>query len=430
MSPSLSTSTLLLVVAVALVATAAAASGAGPVNCGGQPNNNAILSGPLTFVRSVPNGKLYRNYAVSPPLSVLHVWGTPYEMGFAHGTLLQDEVKTLMPQVLEYIYSQIGQYIKFLPPILQQLIEEYGVAAALDATAILTEPWTPEYFIQEMRGLAAAVPSLSYSEIYQIMMFPELIKAQCSMYGAWGKATANTNGTLFQVRALDWTTNGPFQQFPLVLVYHPNDGAGHPFSIVGWAGFIGAISGFSSAPVAVCEKVWDGYNESSSRLGIPFHFLLRDILQFDVDIDEALMRIENAARTCSIFIGLGDSTNTFTALAYSYEEVLIWEEKNQPVYQNHPYIENVVYIDKHVQPSHDPCLASLLQTYYGRIDAVNSLRYITSQFKTGDMHIAIYDFHNSLMYVANASPMPNVVPAYSRPFVRLDMAQLFNETRP
>jgi hypothetical protein len=106
--------------------------------------------------------------------------------------------------VLDYIYSQIGQYINYLPAILQELIEEVGLAAALDATALLTEPWTPEHFIEEIKGLAAAVPSLSYNEVYQIMMFPELIKAECSMVGAWGKATAQYNGTLYQLRALDW----------------------------------------------------------------------------------------------------------------------------------------------------------------------------------------------------------------------------------
>jgi hypothetical protein len=32
------------------------------------------------------------------------------------------------------------------------------------------------------------------------------------MFGAWGKAISNTNGTLYQLRALDWSTDGPFQQ--------------------------------------------------------------------------------------------------------------------------------------------------------------------------------------------------------------------------
>jgi len=57
------------------------------------------------------------------------------------------------------------------------------------------------------------------------------------------------------------------------------------------AGFIGSLTGYSSAPVGICEKVWLGYNGTSSRRGIPWNFLLRDILQFDADINAAVSRM-------------------------------------------------------------------------------------------------------------------------------------------
>jgi hypothetical protein len=41
-------------------------------------------------------------------------------------------------------------------------------------------------------------------------------------------------------------------------------------------------------------QVWLHYNETSSRAGIPFHFLLRDIGQFDNNLDDAFNRINNA----------------------------------------------------------------------------------------------------------------------------------------
>jgi len=44
------------------------------------------------------------------------------------------------------------------------------------------------------------------------------------------------------------------------------------------------------------------------------------------------------------------------------------------------------------------------------------------------MHIGVYDYQNNLMYVSNASPYVNqtFTPAYQRPFVRLDLNELFN----
>lgn len=45
------------------------------------------IIGEPTFIRSVPNGKLYKSGGANldTPVLLAHVWGTPYEMGFAHG---------------------------------------------------------------------------------------------------------------------------------------------------------------------------------------------------------------------------------------------------------------------------------------------------------------------------------------------------------
>ena len=52
---------------------------------------------------------------------------------------------------------------------------------------------------------------------------------------------------------------------------------------------------------------------------------------------------------------------------------------------------------QHVQPSTDPCFASLLGEYYGYISPEVTIRNITSVFQTGDMHIAVFDFAEQLM---------------------------------
>ena len=91
-------------------------------------------------------------------------------------------------------------------------------------------------------------------------------------------------------------------------------------------------------------------------------------------------------------------------------------------------MDGLVYIDKHEQPSNNPCFSSLLQKYYGSITPEVTVQYITAIEQTGDMHIAIYDFANNHIFVSNASPFVNgtFTPAYDRPFVRLDTKALFN----
>ena len=43
-----------------------------------------------------------------------------------------------------------------------------------------------------------------------------------------------------------------------------------------------------------------------SRFGVPFTFLLRDILQFDRTLDDAIKHINGSARTCDLILGVGD----------------------------------------------------------------------------------------------------------------------------
>ena len=92
-------------------------------------------------------------------------------------------------------------------------------------------------------------------------------------------------------------------------------------------------------------------------------------------------------------------------------------------------MDGVVYIDKHMQPSHHKCLGDLLTKYYGTLDAENIIRNIAPIHQTGDMHISVYDYTNMQMYVSNAAPAPNGTKAYDRKFVRIDMKAAFAEQK-
>jgi len=319
------------------------------------------------------------------------------------------------------------------PMFIDKLIYEIGLRPALDLTYYATEPFTPAYFDEEIQGLADG-SGVSYWDLVHFQMFPELIKAACSMVGAWGPATAkgSANGDLMQFRALDFMINGPMQSAPVIFVYHPNSDNGHAFATVSWAGFIGSVTGVSSAPVGICEKVLDGYKGENSRVGIPFHYLLRDILQFDATMPDALERIENAHRTCAIFVGVGDPKNEFRAVEYTYPNVTVWDDQDFPVYQNHPRMNGVVYIDLHVQPSTDPCLAGLMQAQYGNINATVFIRDVAPMLQTGTAHAAVYDYAGDGLFFVYASPWVNnyATPGYLRQWNRLSMSKLWAEQPP
>eukprot|EP01111_Echinosteliopsis_oligospora_P000927 TRINITY_DN1115_c0_g1_i1.p1 TRINITY_DN1115_c0_g1~~TRINITY_DN1115_c0_g1_i1.p1 ORF type:complete len:446 (+),score=66.28 TRINITY_DN1115_c0_g1_i1:49-1338(+) len=403
--------------------------------CQGSVNTNPIYTTPPVLLNTSQdgNGKLYITGGDSNPVKVLHLYGTPYEMGYAQGELLGDEILSLYTQFWGYLDEFIAPYVKDLPYLIQNLIETFGVQAALEAEVVLTELFVPQHFEDEIRGLADAL-QIEFAEVMKIMLFPELIKAQCSIVGAWGNATQSHG--LLQLRALDWGTDNPFVAHPLLTVYHPLSDDGHPYATLGWTGFIGALTGFSTH-VGASQKVWVHYNGTDSRAGIPWTFLFRDILQYAEDVNDALKMIDNSQRTCSVFLGLGDhSTQTARVVEYSLDTVSIFNDTTPfpgyaPSPPEHPIISDVVYVDKVSQPSTDPCLADLLQKYYGNMTS-SSFIDVVSLFRTGDMHIAIYDYLSNDVYISVADQTQSwpasttPAPAYNRTFIYFDMDSMFN----
>ncbi|EDQ90047.1 uncharacterized protein MONBRDRAFT_36634 [Monosiga brevicollis MX1] len=430
--------------AVALVALVALAPVAIRADCPGTPNLRPIYSSDPVLVKSIENASLYHvgTGENGTTLRVLHLYGSPYAMGYAQGQLLADDIKTMVAAFFEYLDDTIAPYINWLPQDVQKIILEDGPAAALQFEVDLTMPYISQYFLDEIRGLADGCNcGIDYKTVLQVHLFPELIKASCSMFGAWGPAIANVSGTVNQLRALDWGLDNPLVNYSLVAVYHPEEGLGHPFASVTFNGFIGSITSYGGL-VGMSEKVWLSYNESASRAGVPFHFLMRDAAQFDRTIDDTLNRIYNSKRTCSVHLGVGSSLDKqFRAVEYSHEEVLVYDDKNYPSYlPAHPLFDGLVFINKHVQPSSDTCMGSLMTKYYGSLDAETTIRNVLGNTASGDMHAAFYDYGNNVIHVSVAGlPVANdgngtvidgpMAPAHARPWFRLDMEKLFAQTQ-
>lgn len=288
-------------------------------------------------------------YTAGPPgyeFSVIHVYGTAYEMGYAHGSLMQDEARSMINATMQYMYGQVESALNGLPTWLRDWVAEVGMDAALDLTYDLTKNYTGAYFFEELHGIADGA-GVSYDDLRRIHLIGELTQGDCSMFGAWGSATASTGHTL-QLRALDWDTDGPFKDHPAVVVYHPSDN-GHQFANVGFVGWIGALSGQSSSQLAISEigvSFPDATFGKESRVGIPFTFLLRDILQFDSSVDDSIKRIQDATRTCDLILGVGDGGHeTFRGFQYSHSVANVVNDTGLiPANDTwHPQIENVVY---------------------------------------------------------------------------------------
>jgi len=232
---------------------------------------------------------------------------------------------------------------------------------------------------------------------------------------------------------------GPFRDYPQITVYHPTYNGSHAFANIGMTGFVGGLTGISETLLGISEigvAYPDNTFGTESRIGYPFIFLLRDILQFDNTIDDAINRMINARRTCNLILGVGDGKESeFRGMEYSYSVLEVMDDQNLRPYNEtwHPRIPEVVYWGMDWDcPSYNYVLSGQIKKYYGKITAEIAIQYLTSVEKTGDNHLAFYDFANEMLYVSFAAPffVGGQVPAYARQFTKIDFNSLWNEKAP
>ena len=231
------------------------------------------------------NGRVEKLGSGPNPITVLYLWGTPYEMGFAHGKLCAERVKSICTGL------------------------NLGAALAMGTTpAKLDEAWNqmapfiPARYKEELRGLADGA-GISLQIVQRAHAIPDLSEYHCTFFAAWGKATRN--GHLEQIRALDYATEAGLQDTPALIVCKPN--GRNVFVNIGWVGFIGCVSGMNARHIAVSEIGESFGPEHETLAGEPMPFLLRDVLENAGTMDEGVNIVRRAKRTSSFLYCIGDS---------------------------------------------------------------------------------------------------------------------------
>ena len=83
--------------------------------CSGSLNNKPLSTADPTLIRSTTNGKLYLAGAPGSQVYIAHLYGTPYEMGYAHGQLFKQELNKIMGEVFLYLQDQADEILMKLP---------------------------------------------------------------------------------------------------------------------------------------------------------------------------------------------------------------------------------------------------------------------------------------------------------------------------
>ena len=112
----------------------------------------------------------------------------------------------------------------------------------------------------------------------------------------------------------------------------------------------------SSERVAISEismSFLDPTFGKESRVGVPFTFLLRDIIQFDPSLSAGLDHISNAPQTCDLSLGVGNGkvdtsardVAPFQGIQYSHSVVKFYNDTTMRPQNDswHPRIKQMVY---------------------------------------------------------------------------------------
>lgn len=338
-------------------------------------------------------------------ITVLYTWGTPYEMGYAHGALCNAGVWHIMTESLNRFVFGMGM-------TLEQIDEVWAKA----------KPYIRTEDLEELRGLADGA-GLPLETVQRMHIVPEISEFNCSFFAAWGKATRD--GHLIQIRALDYATAAAVQQYPLIHISLPN---GHqPYLTVGWQGFVGCVTGMNASKIAMSEIGDDWDQLTHTYDGMPMVFLMKDTVRRSRTLQQALDIVRNTPRTTSYLYCLGDAKiPSARALQTSALACTVYDPVTLPFLG----IENCVYASMGMDSNWNDRLGNLLYARYGEIDPQLATEGVMKWLGTGDLHAVCFDVTAQKLWVANAEgDIGNITDGYNRPFVPFDAAAAFAKIR-
>ncbi len=379
----------------------------------------SVLLGSLSMMFSASGQSIQQR-----PQRVLHLQGSPYEMGYQHGQALKKEVAQ---NIRDFIDNQILANTSH--PQIQPFLESLP--------AVLT--YVPEAYKQEMKGLADGA-QVSYDKVLLLNLFPEMF--HCSGITVSGPATKNDE--LYHVRVLDYSIGKNLQNTAVLQVVEPTGKI--PFLNVSYAGFIGCITGMNKEQIALGEIGGRGYGHNQ---GMPMAFLLRHILEEASTLQAVKDLLAATPRTCEYYYVFSDGKTKQSCGVYATgaqlhfiepgaSYALFEREKTETdltsadkyVFQasqieTSPY-QTILYQDAerqhqwgliHQQPPHClvltgfphpqryPLLIQRLLDSYGRIDAKQLQQLIKQPVAmTANLHNAIFAPSTLDVWIAHAGP--------------------------
>jgi isopenicillin-N N-acyltransferase-like protein len=333
---------------------------------------------------------------------VLHLKGSPEEMGYQHGVLMREHIRQNVAFLLDGKEDEEFQ----VGPLKLTRSMIVGMLNVTFADKV------PERFMKEMRGLARGA-GVSMPRIAAANLFPELF--HCSGFALLKEATAE--GHLLHGRVLDYGVSLRLQDHAVLIIQEPD---GHiPFVNVSYAGFIGSVTGMNLEQIGIGEM---GGRGEGKWQGIPMSFLVRMVLEQAKSLDEAIAVFEKNPRTCEYYYVISDArANSAVGMKADPEKLeLIRPGEMHPLLQSP--VKNTVIMSA---GDRYQALSRLVGEGYGKFTQASAIRLMDAPVAMkSNLHDALMVPGQGVIWVANADAEGN--PAWKQKYYRFDCRALMS----
>jgi isopenicillin-N N-acyltransferase like protein len=317
-------------------------------------------------------------------LLVVYLKGSPFEIGYAEGVLMQDKMHTLENEFLEMIKGYVPQHW------IMELLKDYVIYRNRHLS-----DYVPLDYRLEIYGTTLGCPDIHPEEgsfynrllnyhaahdvSYMMIDNPLVSRAGCTAFGAWGSATENKH--LITGRNFDWEAAEVFSRDRVVMMCEPDDGI--PFISLSWAGMAGVVSGMNRVGVSV--TVNGAPSSLPSKTATPVAMVAREIMEKAHNLDEALKILKDAKVFVSTLWLVGSRADgKFVVVEKTPDATQVREpEGDSIVCGNHfqtPGLKdnprNTNYIAEATSVSRETRLKELMQQAQGKISAPEAVEFL------------------------------------------------------
>lgn len=364
--------------------------------------------------------------------TVLHVKGTPYEMGYQHGALLREEVRASSQAFDDLL--ELGEKEMWIPVFVFNFL--------LDVVYRRCAPYIPDRYKRELEGLADGA-GVDLRKLRRVHVVSEVTERGCSVFSVFGDATVD--GKMYHGRNFDWVMEAGMQDHPVVVLYEPEGQI--RFASAGYTGMIGVLSGMNMEGIAIGQI--GAVNKDSRSAAVPLMFLMRQVLEEAHNVEEATEIIRTARRGAGYNYIVGDAK---VPEARAYETcahhcaVFTDNDPAETVEYAIPIKDAVFRADEAMDPtvrrtqtcangypkmpygsnSYDhryKGMASRIQAAYGQIDPAAALDILKAvAMRNINLHSVLCNVTDRAMWVAHAAGEED---AWKQPYVYYDLNVLF-----